>query len=182
MTEEKEPIKENLEVQEPPTQEPQESRKKKKKTLKSFLWNFVFYVVIIGGIVFGLPKFLVWKLDTQYPMAAITSGSMWPVLKQGDMVFIKGIHSSEQVQVGDIIVFKNRTNGTLTIHRVVKLGDKITTKGDANFSEDAPVDYKDVIGETLNWSENKPVRIPKLGSITIFTSSLREPTNNESGG
>lgn len=154
---------------------------KKKSRLKSFLWNFFFYVVIIGGIVFGLPRFLVWKLKTNYPMAAITSGSMWPVLKQSDLVFIKGIQNNDQIQVGDIVVFRNRANGTLTIHRVIKLGDKITTKGDANFSEDAPVEYKDVIGETLNWNDNKPVRIPKLGLITIFTNSLREPTNNVSG-
>ncbi|PIR98909.1 signal peptidase I [Candidatus Collierbacteria bacterium CG10_big_fil_rev_8_21_14_0_10_44_9] len=194
MTEEQRPIKEDLGEEALSSENPHAfssdvenggkpaKEKKKKNKLKSFFWNFFFYVVIIGGIVFGLPKFLVWKLNTQYPMAAITSGSMWPVLKQGDMVFIKGIQSSDQVQVGDIIVFRNRANGTLTIHRVIKLGDKITTKGDANFSEDAPVDYKDVIGETLNWSSNKPVRIPKMGSITIFTKSLRQGETNESGG
>jgi len=180
MTEEQKPIKDDLGVETLPSENPVRDKKKKSK-LKSFLWNFIFYVVIIGGIIFGLPRFLVWKLQTPYPMAAITSGSMWPVLKQGDMVFIKGIQSSDQIQVGDIIVFKNKTNGTLTIHRVVKLGDKITTQGDANFSEDTPVEYKDVIGKTLNWKDNKPVRIPKLGSITIFTNSLREPTNDDSG-
>src|SRR3989344_3319709 len=180
MTEDQKPIKDDLGAETLPTENPVRDKKKKSK-LKSFIWNFVFYVVIIGGIIFGLPRFLVWKLQTPYPMAAITSGSMWPVLKQGDMVFIKGIQSSDQIQVGDIIVFKNKTNGTLTIHRVVKLGDKITTKGDANFSEDVPVDYQDVIGETLNWSNNKPVRISKLGSITIFTNSLRQAESNDSG-
>ena len=34
---------------------------------------------------------LSWYLDTPYPMAAITSGSMWPVLKEGSLVFIKSV-------------------------------------------------------------------------------------------
>ena len=49
------------------------------------------YVVIVGGTVVGLPKALSWYLETPYPMAAITSGSMWPVLKEGDIVFVQGV-------------------------------------------------------------------------------------------
>ncbi len=154
--------------------------KKKKSFLRSFL-NLASYVVIILVIVLGLPKFLTWQLKTNYPMAAITSGSMWPVLKQGDLVFIKGVQNRDQIQVGDIIVFQNRANNTLTIHRVIKLEEKkITTKGDANFTEDAPVDYTDVIGETVIF-RGKPLRIPFLGSVTVFASSLKQP-KNDSGG
>lgn len=135
--------------------------------------NIAIYLVIIFGIIFGIPRFLTWKLHTTYPMAAITSGSMWPVLKEGDLVFIEGI-TREDIKIGDIIVFQNRTNNTLTIHRVVKLGEeKFTTKGDANFSEDMPALYDDVIGRTYNIG-GKPLRIPYLGSVTMFASSVRK--------
>lgn len=146
--------------------------KKKKSGLRVIL-NLLVYVLIVGGIVFGLPKFLTWKLQTNYPMAAITSGSMWPVLKEGDLVFIEGVKDKSQIQIGDIIVFKNRVNNNLTIHRVVKMNeDDLVTKGDANFNEDAPTVYSDVIGKTFNLNE-KPLRVPLLGSVTVFASSFR---------
>lgn len=160
-----------------------EKPKKKKSFLKAFL-DFMVYVVIVGVIVFGLPRFLVWKLGTNYPMAAITSGSMWPVLKTGDLVFIQGVKDRSEISEGNIIVFQNRVNNTLTIHRVIKLGEtKITTKGDANFTEDAPVDYADVIGKALTWGKGVPVRIPYLGSVTVFANEFlkKGKTNNAAG-
>lgn len=155
--------------------------KKKKRPLQSLL-NFLVYVVIIVGIVYGLPKFLVWKLKTNYPMAAITSGSMWPVLKTGDLVFIKGVENQSQIQLKDIIVFRNRTTNTLTIHRVVNLSEtKITTKGDANFSEDTPINFSDVIGKTLVW-RGGPLHVPYLGSITVFINDLIKTKNGGGTG
>lgn len=148
----------------------------RKMRVMSHLVNFAVYVLIVTGIIFGLPKFLVWKLHTTSPMAAITSGSMWPALKEGDLVFIEGITAKENIHVGDIVVFKNRENKTLTIHRVIKITpDKITTQGDANFTADTPVVYEDVIGKTYNF-RGKPLHIPYLGSVTMFASKLK---NNE---
>ena len=75
--------------------------------------------------------------------------------------------------VGDIIVFRNRTNDTLTIHRIAKLGEStVTTKGDANFREDTSVSYADVIGKTVTIG-GKSLNIPYLGSITVFASSFK---------
>lgn len=153
--------------------EEQELVKAPKKKAKSFLLNFFVYVLIVGGIIFGLPRLLTKALNTPYPMAAITSGSMWPALKTGDLVFIKGVYAKEDMKKGDVIVFRNKTNNTLTIHRVIELGDRITTKGDANFKEDAPVDYKDVIGKALTFNGGL-LHIPYLGSITVFASNLRQ--------
>ena len=84
--------------------------------MKSFIINLIIYIAIIGGVVFGFPSALSWYLDTPYPMAAITSGSMWPVLKEGSLVFIKFVEKSE-IEVGDIVVYRN--NKEFTIHRVV---------------------------------------------------------------
>lgn len=135
--------------------------------------NFLVYVVIVAGIVFGLPKFLSYSLGTPYPMAAITSGSMWPALKEGDLIFIQSI-APEQLKVGDIVVFRNRAGNNFVIHRVVKINDKtFVTKGDANFTEDEPTSFEDLVGHTLKIN-NKNVRIPYLGSITVFASNLKE--------
>lgn len=147
-------------------------RKKGGRLLHSAL-NGMLYILIVGGVVFGLPRILSHTLQTPFPMAAITSGSMWPELKIGDLVLIHGVTKKEDIQVGDIIVYNNRDNHTMTIHRVMELrSTTLVTKGDANFDSDMPARYEDVIGKTVNFS-NKPVRIPYMGSITVYASNLK---------
>lgn len=151
------------------------AKPKKKRSKWGLLFNML-YAAFLVAIVVGTPKVLSNVLETQYPMAAITSGSMWPALKTKDLIFIKGT-AREELAVGDIIVYQNRTNNTFTIHRIVKMGEtKLTTKGDANFTEDAPVAYEDVVGEALTWN-GKPVRIPFLGTITISMSKFVQNAN-----
>lgn len=132
--------------------------------MKSFILNLIIYIAIIGGVVFGFPRALSWYLDTPYPMAAITSGSMWPALKEGGLVFIQSV-KKEDVGVGDIIVYRNEKG--FTIHRVIELReDNLITKGDANFQKDSPVKYEDIIGRALTVF-GRPVAIPYLGMITV---------------
>ncbi|PIR88857.1 MAG: signal peptidase I [Candidatus Harrisonbacteria bacterium CG10_big_fil_rev_8_21_14_0_10_40_38] len=134
--------------------------------------NILIYFAIVGGLVFGLPKFLSWALDTPYPMAAITSGSMWPVLKKGDLVLVEGV-KKDDLAVGDIIVFENKERKNFTIHRIVKLDDEnITTKGDANFNEDTSISYKEVIGRAVKLGSHQ-FRIPYLGLVTVYASEIR---------
>ena len=98
-------------------------------------------------------------------MAAITSGSMWPTLKTGDMVFIQGVRDKDEFAVGDIVVYQNPEG--FTIHRVEeKLPDEVITKGDANNTQDTPVKYEDIVGKTVEF-RGKPLRIPWLGNISI---------------
>lgn len=146
---------------------------KEKVGLGTRIGSWAISVGIVLAIVIGVPKLLSWSLHTPFPMAAITSGSMWPALKTGDLVFIQGV-AREQIAIGDIIVFRNESNNTFTIHRVVKLDpDRLTTKGDANFENDLPVPYSTVIGRTFNLFKNKPLHLPYLGSVTVFASNLR---------
>ena len=100
---------------------------------------------------------------------------MWPALKEGDLVFIKGIRDKAEIAIGDIIVYRNRENSTFTIHRVVALGnDEITTQGDANFTKDVPVKYENVIGKTFT-VYGKSVRLPSAGFVTMYASSKIKP-------
>lgn len=137
------------------------------RRLFKFLLNVGIYITIVAALLYGLPRFLSWYLETPYPIAAITSGSMWPALHTGDLIFIQGV-AKEDLKVGDIVVWKN-PNG-FTIHRVVELNDNtLVTKGDANFKNDDPVAYSNVVGRTYQvFGAN--ARLPYLGIITINAS------------
>lgn len=144
------------------------------KRAARFTLNLFIYLAIVGGLIFGLPRLLTWALKTPYPMAAITSGSMWPVLNEGDLVFIQGGRKLEDLKVGDIIVWRGSAGQSFTIHRIAKLnGSQITTKGDANFNEDPVIEYDQVVGKALAWKSGKPVHIPYLGSITVLASNWK---------
>ncbi len=146
-------------------------------TMKTII-NIFTYIAIVAVIVFGLPKFLSYYLETPYPMAAITSGSMWPALKEGDLIFIEGTEP-EQVKVGDIVVFRSEATGNFIIHRVVKIsGQTFVTKGDANFTEDQPTKFENLIGKAFSLN-GKNMRIPYLGSITVFASNLKQEKKAE---
>lgn len=134
-----------------------------KKTIKSII-EWAIYIVIIAAIVWGTPKVLAKVLNTPYPIASITSSSMWPVLKSGDLIFIKGASGRGDINLGDIVIYRNEEG--FTIHRVVKLDDEtFVTRGDANNVDDQPVKYQELIGKTVNL-KGQPLRIPYLGKLS----------------
>ncbi|HEY4479718.1 MAG TPA: signal peptidase I [Candidatus Paceibacterota bacterium] len=137
------------------------------RRLFKFLLNVSIYIAIVVALLYGLPRFLSWYLGTPYPIAAITSGSMWPALHIGDLVFIQRVAKAD-IKVGDIVVWQN-PNG-FTIHRVKELRENdLVTKGDANFTDDPAVKYEDVVGRTYQiWGKN--ARLPYFGMITVYAS------------
>lgn len=140
------------------------------KKVKSAI-GWILYLALLVGLVWGIPKGLAYFLETDYPMATITSGSMWPALKRGDLVLIKGIENKDEISVGDIVVYKNQKG--FTIHRVIKLDENtLTTKGDANNVNDVPVNYEELIGKAVTMNNN-PVRIPFLGSLGLLVNKAK---------
>ncbi len=128
--------------------------------------GWIVYVAILICLILGIPQGMAYILKTNYPMAAITSSSMWPSLKQGDLVLIKGIKDKSQIQEGDIVVYENPQG--FTIHRVVKIyEDRIITKGDANNIADAPVNFDEIIGKAVVL-RGDVLRVPMLGNISIL--------------
>lgn len=133
--------------------------------LKNIL-GWLAYFLMLFILIYGIPKAMSAVLNTSYPMAAITSGSMWPALKTGDLVLIKGVKSKEDIKIDDIVVYRNEKG--FTIHRVIKMNDEtITTKGDANNISDLPVRYEEIVGKTVSF-DSKPFRIPYLGRISFL--------------
>src|SRR3989338_1143126 len=107
------------------------------KRLTIGLIKFAIYVAFVASAIYFTPKILAKAMHTEYPLATITSGSMWPALKVNDLILMKGVSGSE-VEIGQIIVYQNASQG-FTIHRLVrKENGMLVTKGDANEAEDSP--------------------------------------------
>ena len=140
------------------------------KKLLKILKEIVIYGLIVVALIYGIPKGLVYLLGTDYPMASITSSSMWPALKEGDLVLIKAV-TQEELEINDVIVYQNEKG--FTIHRLVKLNEEtLVTKGDANNVNDSPVKYEQVVGRIVEFRD-KPLRIPYLGMISVFVSKYK---------
>lgn len=143
-----------------------------KKIAKSLV-EWAVYIMIFLVIVWGTPKALTQALNTEYPIASITSSSMWPSLKQGDIVFIRGVSAKEELNLGEVVVYENEKG--FTIHRVAKLNeDTLVTRGDANNKDDEPVSYDKVVGKAVEMGD-KPLRIPWLGKLSmVFNTNGHE--------
>jgi len=139
----------------------------KKDSLKKFSEPLL-YILIVIGFVFLIPKALSFVLKTPYPIAAISSSSMWPTLKAGDLILIEGV-KKENLKIGDIVVYQNMKQGKgFTVHRVIKINDQnFITRGDANAVSDKPVKYNKLIGRVV-YLGNHPFRMPYLGRITML--------------
>ena len=143
-----------------------------RRIFKGFV-KVALYLLFVGLAIYFTPKILSQTLNTPYPLATITSGSMWPALKVDDLILMRGL-SGNDVEVGQIIVFQNAQQG-FTIHRLIKKeNNKLVTKGDANEVEDSPIKPEDVIGRVL-YIGSHPVRIPYLGIVArTFGPSIQK--------
>ena len=152
------------------------------RTTKRRLFRFLgtvgtlgLYAVFIVGSIYLAPRALARALGTDHPVAAISSQSMYPALKRGDMVLMEAVDKPEDLEVGDIISFENEDDNHLLIHRIVMIdGDEITTKGDARLDEDPPIDFGQVIGRAVT-VRGRLAKIPYLGNLTILFGSTSDP-------
>lgn len=92
--------------------------------------------------------------------AVVLSGSMEPGLPVGSLLWIR---RQDAYSIGDVVTYED--GGTLVTHRLVSVtGDTAITKGDANNTEDAPIDVKQICGRVAAvW--------PGVGNILLFLKS-----------
>jgi Tol biopolymer transport system component len=108
---------------------------------------------------------------------------MWPTLKKGDLIFLRGVGSPEDLDIGDIIAFQHEKG--ITVHRVLEIdGDVITTQGDGNPVEDKPIHFDQVIGRVLTVGGHV-AKLPQVGSIAglfgpLATQAGQSPEQDES--
>lgn len=87
-----------------------------------------------------------------YTFFEVATGSMANTINIGDVVIVK---ITKKVNENDIIVYQDENN--FITHRLIeKNGDELKTKGDANNSEDTPVEMVQVLGKVEKI-------IPKIG-------------------
>lgn len=80
-----------------------------------------------------------------YYLFMVKSGSMQNELLIGDYIIVK---KSKDYKVGDIVTYKK--DEMYVTHRIVKIdNDMVTTKGDANASEDPTFNKEDIIGKVI---------------------------------
>lgn len=76
----------------------------------------------------------------------VASGSMNPYLKIGDFILIK---KQNQYDTGDIVTY-DVNNEYVVTHRIVLInGNDIITKGDANNTNDSPINEQQILGKVI---------------------------------
>jgi signal peptidase len=118
-------------------------------------------------------------------MNVVVSGSMEPVFYRGDIVVVEkanfiGINefNPEDVQVGDIVIYKANWFPEPVIHRVIDTGTAkngtkyYVIKGDNNPVPDQEVVYPTQITSKVIKLGNQPLFIPKIGYITLWIRGL----------
>jgi signal peptidase len=94
-----------------------------------------------------------------YGVAVILSGSMEPELSVDDVVVVK---KSDSYHKGDVVVYQS--GGDLIIHRIVSIKEtEVITKGDANNTEDDPIDVSRIKGK----------KVARFQSVGTIVSGLR---------
>lgn len=89
-----------------------------------------------------------------YGAAIVLTGSMEPTIMEDDLILVakKPVYA-----VGDIVVYQS--GNILVVHRIVDIADGlITTRGDANQTDDAPVEASAIKGKVISI-------IPWMGSL-----------------
>lgn len=157
-----------------------------KAYIKDALW-LVIPIISFFGVQFALKT----TLHTQFPLAAVESPSMWPVLQVGDLIVVQGVDVND-IQVGsegDIIVFYDPSGRVrrrylfivepvLIVHRAI---DKtlidgelyFQTKGDNNLAPDNwDGNWKTKCDLPANKIVGKVIyRVPLLGHLSLFMQS-----------
>ena len=138
-------------------------RKNPMAMICSALGTILLIVVILACIPLTVPRVM------GYQIYSVVTGSMEPEIPVGSMVYVKSIAPKELKEKDVVAFYGGRDTNAIITHRVVNnnlISGQITTKGDANKTEDMnPVSYSDVIGIV-------EYTIPKAGALAqIFTST-----------
>lgn len=132
----------------------------------SFILNILLFIVTIIIIIgfYYIYQIKVVKNEYAnlfgYTFFEVATASMYPTIEIGDVVIVK---ITKEIEQNDIIVY---TEGkSIITHRLIEKKDnELIAKGDANNSEDKPIQEDMVLGKVVKI-------IPKLGTWRkIFTS------------
>ena len=126
------------------------------------VWGIVSWVLVCVVVLAAV--FLMGSRLLGYRVFNIVSGSMEPVYRVGDLIYVQEVDPNT-VQPGDVITFVLNEDLVVATHRVVRIDaekQRFYTKGDANETEDGgSVHFKNLIGVPK-------FKIPGLGYVADF--------------
>ena len=124
-----------------------------KKTI-NIISNILFYITLAILLIYFASTILykMGKIDMPsflgYYVFDVASGSMENGIHIGDYIIVK---KTNEYNVGDIVTYEK--DGYYVTHRIIKIeGDKVTTKGDANNTEDEEFNRNQIIGRYIKKS------------------------------
>lgn len=136
-----------------------EEAKIKKINKISYVITAVFILVVV---------YLTSGIFTYYALT-IGSESMTPNINKGDLVIVKKIKNYEDLEIGDVIVYKKEQK--VVVHRLTDIvpyqnGFVYKTKGDANENEDGYIIYQSEVLGTVKF------KIRYIGYPTVWLNEL----------
>jgi signal peptidase len=148
------------------------------KVLKRDYMSTVIMILVVILIVFIFWFGLRFVFATEHPVLAVASGSMRPVLYEGDLIVIEGVPNGADIEVGfknsdnpgDIIVFPQPGDpDDLIVHRAIRKKDQgdgtysFETRGDNNPAPDPwEVQEETIVGRYTG------IKVPLMGHIALF--------------
>lgn len=124
----------------------------------------IFTIIVIIACWYAIIVKMILKVDVPmiggYSALIVLSGSMEPTIMTGEVIVIR---SEPEYEVGDILTY--REGSILVTHRIVdETTTTFTTRGDANNTNDDPIEKTQAIGKTI-------FHIPYLGKAILFVQS-----------
>jgi signal peptidase len=143
--------------------------------------DYVQTVIMIIAVILAVLIFwygLKFTFRTEYPILAVASGSMEPVLYAGDLIFVEGVQNFSNIHAapkdadppGDILVYQGPRD--LIVHRAIdkRVEDGriiFIIHGDANQEgANEQVDEDSIVGRYIGF------KVPWLGNIALFFEPL----------
>lgn len=143
--------------------------------------DYVQTIIMIAAVILAVLIFwygLKFAFRTEYPILAVASGSMEPVLYAGDLIFVEGIQNFSDIHAapedaenpGDILVYQGTPN--LIVHRAIdkRVDDGriiFIIHGDAN-----PDGANEQVAEERIVGRYVGFKVPWLGNIALFFEPL----------
>ncbi len=115
-----------------------------------------------------------WAKKTGFQKCFIYRGnSMLPTFRPGQLLYVQ--ETIENIQPGDVIIFRKSLESDFTVHRVVKqLGSGWLTRGDNNSRRDVlPVTLDQIIGRVEMVESNQRIWPVKSGFPVLWKVRLR---------
>ena len=151
------------------------NKEKKVYKLTSIVLNIFLTIstLILIVLIYNYVQTKIFKKDYcnifGYTAFKVVSGSMADTINIGDIVIVKIENDKNNININDIIVFKQ--DEYVITHRVINIdGDKILTKGDANNTEDKTIERNQIIGKVTKVVTNINIWKKVFTSPTVFTS------------